>query len=244
MNKVIPNLSVDCVIFGFDFQKLNVLLNKRKLVCPETGKTLINDYTLTGYHVFEGEDLDSAAKRTLKTKTGLEGIYMEQFYTFGSTKRLASEKDQTWIRHAEIDIAEHVITVGYFSLVDSTKIKPDKQHANAYWTPVDDLPELGFDHREIIDKALESLRLKIRLEPVGFELLPEKFTLREMQDMYECILGTTFDRRNFRKKVMQMKYVIPLDEKQRGVAHKPAQKYIFSNDVYQRTKTDKLNFSI
>lgn len=244
MGKVIPNLSVDCVIFGFDGEKLNVLLNKRKLVCPNSGELLIDDYTLTGYHVLEGEDLDSAAKRTLQSKTGLKGIYMEQFYTFGSTSRLSREKDQCWKEHVDIDIADHVITVGYLSLVDSTKVKPDKKHSDAYWWPVDNLPDLGFDHAEIVGKALERLRIKVRLEPIGFELLPEKFTVREMQDMYECILGTHFDRRNFRKKVLQMKYVIPLDEKQRGVAHKPAQKYIFSKDVYERTKTEKLNFSI
>lgn len=244
MSKVIPNLSVDCVIFGFDGKDLNVLLSKRDLVCPKSGKMLIDDYTLTGYHVMEGEDLDAAAKRTLKNKTGLEGIYMEQFHTFGGTDRLSKEKDQCWKENVDIEIADHVITVGYLSLVDSTTVKPDQQHADASWWPVNDLPELGFDHREIIESALERLRLKVRLEPIGFELLPEKFTIREMQDMYECILGTTFDRRNFRKKVLQMKYVIPLDEKQRGVAHKPAQKYIFSKDVYKRTTTEKLNFSI
>ena len=244
MKKIISNISVDCVVFGFDAAGLNVLLRNRKLECPESGEVLIDDHTLTGFHVYEGEDLDSAAERTLFNITGFTGIYLEQFYAFGGTDRLNSEKEQCWREHNDLDISDHVFSIGYLSLVDSTKIKPDQEHADVSWMPVDNLPELGFDHREIIMMALERLRLKVRLEPIGFELLPEKFTLREMQELYECILGTKFDRRNFRKKVGQMKYVIPLNEKQKGVAHKPAQKYIFSKDVYERTKIEKLDFSI
>lgn len=242
--KIIPNISVDCVVFGFDASGLNVLLKNRKLQCPDTGKMLIDDHTLTGFHIYEGEDLDSAAERTLFNITGFTGIYLEQFYVFGSPERLNSEKEQCWREHNDLGVSEHVISVGYLSLVDSTKIKPDPEHADVSWVSVNDLPELGFDHDEIIAMALERLRQKVRLEPIGFELLPEKFTLREMQELYECILGTKFDRRNFRKKVGQMKYVIPLNERQRGVAHKPAQKYIFSKDVYERTKIEKLDFSI
>lgn len=244
MDKIIPNISVDCVVFGFDSKGLNVLLRNRKLLCPETGELLIDDHTITGFHVYEGEDLDAAAQRTLYNITGLTGIYLEQFYAFGSIERVNSEKEKCWRKYSNLGVSDHVFSVGYLSLVDSTKIKPDQEHADVSWVPVDNLPELGFDHKEIIAKALERLRLKIRLEPIGFELLPEKFTLREMQELYECILGTTFDRRNFRKKVGQMKYVIPLNEKQKGVAHKPAQKYIFSRDVYDRTKIEKLDFSI
>jgi hypothetical protein len=244
MENIIPNLSVDCVIFGFGANKLNVLLKERKLSDPQTGEVLINDFTLTGFHVFEGENLDTAAARTLYNITGLTNIFLEQFYAFGSTQRLASEKDQIWLQHLNLNVSNHVISVGYFSLVDSSKTSPDTEHPEAQWFPVDEVPELAFDHAEILAKALEHLRLKVRLEPIAYELLPEKFTIRELQDLYECILGTKFDRRNFRKKVMQMKYLIPLAEKQTGVAHKPAQKFIFSRDVYDRTKIEKLDFSI
>jgi len=244
MENIIPNLSVDCVVFGFGANKLNVLLKERKLVCPETGKCLIDDFTLTGFHVFEGEDLDTAAARTLYNITGLTNIFLEQFYAFGSTRRLASEKEQLWLQNIDFNISNHVISVGYFSLVDSTKTNPDKEHPGVRWVPIDELPELGFDHAEIFAKALEHLRLKVRLEPIAYELLPDKFTIRELQNLYECILGTHFDRRNFRKKVLQMKCIIPLSEKQTGVAHKPAQKFIFSRDVYDRTKIEKLDFSI
>ncbi len=141
-------------------------------------------------------------------------------------------------------VSKHVITVGYYSLVDSSKVKPDQQHQETRWFPVDELPELGFDHKKIIQTALSYLQVKLSREPIGFDLLPEKFTLTQMQNLYEVVLGTTFDRRNFRKKVTQMKYVIPLNEKQKDVAHKPARVYIFSRDVYERTKKEKLVFSI
>jgi hypothetical protein len=157
---------------------------------------------------------------------------------------MTREKDRLWTTQSLFKIADHVISVGYLSLVDSSKIKPDQQHPDAHWFPVNRLPELGFDHKAIIQKALEKLRDKLSTEPIGFELLNEKFTLSEMQHLYEAVFSRKFDRRNFRKKVAQMKYVIPLNEKQKGVAHKPAQVFIFSRDVYQRTKKEKLDFSI
>jgi hypothetical protein len=109
---------------------------------------------------------------------------------------------------------------------------------------VKSLPELGFDHEKILQKALERLRLKLMQEPIGFELLAEKFTLTQVQRLYEAILGTKFDPRNFRKKLSQMKYVIPLDEKQTAVRHKPAQLFIFSRDVYERTRKERYVFLI
>jgi len=244
MASIIPNLSVDCVVFGFDYKTLNVLLTKRELKDPETDKVVFTDYTLQGHHVLVGENLDEAACRVLRDKTGLEDIYLEQFYTFGSKERMQGEKDQLWVKKMFPMFSSHVVSVGYFSLVDSLKIKPDLQHQETLWFPVEELPSLGFDHKEIIEKALEYLRIKLSREPIGFELLPEKFTLTQLQKLYEAILGTKMDRRNFRKKVAQMKYLIPLDEKQTGVAHKPAQVYIFSKDVYMRTKKEKFDFSI
>lgn len=242
--KFIPNISVDCVVFGFDQSKLNVLLSKRELVDEETKEVIFSDYTLLGHHVLEGEDIDSAAIRVVKDKTGLQNICLKQFQTYGSLDRTKREKDQLWSKKKFPMIADHVISVGYYSLVDSTKIKPDRYHKDTKWFPVDQLPELGFDHEEMIHLAREFLKRRLRREPIGFELLPQKFTLTQMQKLYECVFGTQFDRRNFRKKVAQMKYVIPLDEKQKGVPHKPAQIFIFSRDVYDRTKSEKLDFSI
>jgi len=244
MNLIIPNISVDCVVFGFDYSKLNVLLTKRELVNEETGNIIFTDYTVQGHHVLDGENLNEAAIRVLKAKSGLENIYLEQFYTFGDTDRMMNERDILWTKLAYPMVSQHVISVGFYSLVDSLIVNPDQQHPDTKWFPVDELPELGFDHEKIIQKALSCLRIKLSREPVGFELLPEKFTLTQLQNLYEAVLGIKMDRRNFRKKVAQMKYLIPLDEKQTGVAHKPAQVFIFSKDVYKRTKKEKLDFSI
>ncbi len=236
---LIPNMSVDCVVFGFDFETLNVLLEERKLKDPDTGELVIDDYTITGYHIHEGEALEQAAITTLQNKTGIKDIYLEQFHTFGELNRINSPQDRMWIESLGLGIAERVFTVGYFSLVDSRAVNPTAEHDTARWFPIHDLPPLAFDHARIIEKAKESLLAKVRVEPIIFELLPEKFTISQLQKAFECILGVELDRRNFRKKVMQMKYVIPLDEKQKGVAHKPAQVFIFSKDVYNRTRTMK-----
>ncbi len=244
MRPIIPNISVDCVVFGFDLKQLKVLLTQRQLKDPKSGNILFTDYTLQGHHVLEGENLNEAAIRVLRDKTGLQNIFLEQFHTFGNTDRMLSERDLMWTEKIYPMVAEHVFTVGYYSLVDSANVKPDQQHQQSKWFPADKLPDLGFDHEEIITKALSCLRVKLSREPIGFELLPEKFTLSQLQRLYEAVLGKKLDRRNFRKRVAQMKYVIPLDEKQKGVAHKPAQVFIFSQDVYNRTKKEKLDFSI
>lgn len=243
MEEFINNVSVDCVIFGFNNKTLNVLLTKRELKDPETGEIIFTDYTVQGHHVLKGENINDAAVRVLKDKTGLDNIYLEQFYTFGETDRVLRDRDQLWIKKRFPMVDNHVISIGFCALVDSLKVMPDMQHPETLWMPVDNLPELGFDHAKMIHMALEFLRNKLRLEPIGFELLPEKFTLTQLQNLYEAILGISLDRRNFWKKISQMKYIIALDEKQKGVAHKPAQVFIFSKDVYERTKKDKLDFS-
>ena len=244
MHKIVPNISVDCVIFGFDFKQLNVLLVERKLVDEKTGEILIDDWTLAGYHIFDDEDFDTAAARILKNLSGLDNIYLEQFYAFGGVNRIDNPKDKIWVQHQHEDFSERVVTVGYYSLIDNTSVTLSLKERNVKWFPVSNLPELGFDHQEILNKALEKLRSKIRSEPIGFELLPEKFSITHLQKLYESILGTNLDRRNFRKKVLQMKYIIPLDEKQTGVKHKPAQLFLFSKDVYERTKRERFDFTI
>jgi hypothetical protein len=245
LNPIIPNLSVDCVIFGFDSKDLNVLLVERTLTNRQDSSIVFSDFTLTGNHVQVGEDPDNAAVRILNDLTGLHDIYLEQFQTFGSTGRLMREKDQLWIHSLGLNIPDHVITVGFYSLIDCTTVEiTDHQSRNVKWFPVNNLPELGFDHHEILLRALERLRLKLKQEPIGFELLAEKFTLTQVQRLYEAILDTKLDPRNFRKKLSQMKYVIPLNEKQKAVRHKPAQLYIFSRDVYERTRKERFGFMI
>jgi 8-oxo-dGTP diphosphatase len=241
LHKIIPNISVDCVIFGFDFEKLNILLVERELLNTKTGKVLIKDYTLTGYHIFEDENLEDAAARILSDITGLNNIYLEQFYTFGSTDRVASERDQMWLKHINQGFAERILTVGYYSLIDNTKVTLSMKDKKVQWIPIDAIAdmELAFDHKQIFYKALDALRNKVIAEPIAFELLPDKFTLTQLQKLFEAVLGITIDKRNFRKKVGQMPYVVPLKEKQKGVAHKPAQLFLFSREVYERTKKDR-----
>jgi 8-oxo-dGTP diphosphatase len=243
MQEIVSNISVDCVIFGFDFKQLNVLFVERKLLDENTEKVLIDDWTLTGYHIFKDEDFDTAAARILKEVSGLDNIYLEQFYAFGKVDRINAPKDRLWLEH-QSGFSNRVVTVGYYSLIDNTTVTLPLKARNVKWFPINELPELGFDHQDILLKALEKLRSKLRSEPIGFELLPEKFTLSQLQKLYETILGTTYDRRNFRKKVLQMKYIIPLNEKQKDVKHKPAQLFIFSRDVYERTKRERFDFSI
>jgi len=242
---IIPNLSVDCVILGFDSNDLNVLLVERTLTNKVNNSIIFSDFTLTGNHVQVGEEPDQAAVRILNDLTGLHDIYLEQFHTFGSIDRLLQEKDQLWIHSLGLNIPNQVVTVGYYSLIDCTTVEiTDQQSRNLRWFPIHNLPELGFDHYIILQKALERLRLKVKHEPIGFELLAEKFTLTQVQRLYEAILDTKLDPRNFRRKLSQMKYVIPLDEKQTAVRHKPAQLYIFSRDVYERTHKARYAFII
>ncbi len=239
-----PNISVDCVIFGFDFEKLNVILIERKLIEPDTGKRLINDYTLPGAHIFKDEPLKKAAQRILYDLTGLHDIYLEQFYTVGDPARLKNPVDQFWLECIGKDPAEHVVSVCYFSLLNCNQVTIQHKERNPRWYPLKDLPVLAFDHAHILDKAMTALRRKLQYEPIGFEMLPDKFTLSQLQKLYEVVFDTTIDKRNFRKKIARLKYLVQLDEKQQGVSHKPARYYIFSNEEYKKTRNNILNFTI
>lgn len=240
-----PNISVDCVIFGFDFEKLNVILVERILDEPGTNNRLISDFTLAGNHAFVDEQLVDAAKRVLFDLTGLHDIFLEQFYTSGDPDRLKCPKDQLWLQETGKDPEVRVVSVCYFSLLNCNEVEIIKKDRNVDWLPVSEAQNLAFDHAEILENALSALRIKLRNEPIiGFELLPEKFTLSQLQKLYEVIFDVEFDKRNFRKKVSKMKYLIQLDEKQTGVSHKPARFYSFDKEIYDDTRTDILNFSI
>jgi hypothetical protein len=243
MAGIISNISVDCVVFGFDGKNLNVMLIEREMLA-KTGELIFRDHTLTGYHINQNENLDQAASHILFELTGLKNIALEQVFTFGDTDRLMRKRDQEWIKYLNLNIDNRTFTVVYYALIDNTKVDLSETKRKASWFPIHNLPELGFDHKEIFDKALEVLRIKAKMEPIVFELLPDKFTLTQMQKAYEAVLDTKFDRRNFRKKISQMRFIVSLDEKQKGVAHKPAQLYFFSREVYERTKKDRFVISI
>jgi 8-oxo-dGTP diphosphatase len=239
-----PNISVDCVIFGFDFEKLNVILVKRSLTDPKTKQELISDFTLTGNHVYMDEYMVDAAKRVLFDLTGLHDIFLAQFHAAGDPDRLKRPNDQLWLNRTGKNPHDRVVTSCYFSLLNCNEVEIIQTERDVQWYPVTEVPNLGFDHAEILKYALKSLRLKLRNEPIGFEMLPEKFTLTQLQKLYEVVFGVEFDKRNFRKKVAKMKYLIQLDEKQKGVSHKPARFFKFDKEIYEKSRIDILNFSV
>ncbi len=236
-----PNVSVDCVIFGFDGEKLNILLIDRKR------KGLLGqDPAIPGDLIRESENLDRAAGRILKELTSLENIFLEQFHSFGDPNRISREKDIEWLKSIRAEPDARVITVAYYSLVrsDSYEVAASSFATRAYWQPIDSVPELAFDHNQIIERALENLKFRIKYQPIGFELLPEKFTLRQLRKLYESILGIEIDKRNFRRKILKTKYLLALEEKQCGVPHKPAQFYRFDRHLYDQVKQSDFYFKL
>ncbi|WP_405567239.1 NrtR DNA-binding winged helix domain-containing protein [Polaribacter sp. Asnod6-C07] len=233
-NNLIQNLSVDCVVFGFDTntKSLNVLLIKRFLADEKTNSPLVDDYVLTGYHVYENESLDDSATRVLKELTGLTGQYKKQFKAFGDPDRLNNEKDLIWVENQKFNV--RTVTIAYYFLLKTEDVDVTNNTYQAKWHPINQLPKIGFDHKQIILEAYEDLKTKCLSEPIIFELLPDKFTINDVQDLYESILNIEIDNRNFRRKVINKKYIIPLDEKQVGVSKRPAQLYMFSKDIYQK----------
>jgi 8-oxo-dGTP diphosphatase len=220
--------SVDNVIFGFDGADLKILLIKRGMQ-PFEGK-----WALPGDLVYPNEDLDTAVARVLEQLTGLRGVYLEQVKTFGAVNRHPLGR---------------VITVAFYSLVKISKFKlmPSSFAATAQWHAVSDVDDLAFDHAEILQSCVETLKRKVRTNPVGFELLPQKFTLTELQQLYEAVLSLPkngLDKRNFRKKVLSMELIVPCDEVQEGVAHRPAKLYQFDKQKYERFVQEGFVFDI
>lgn len=237
-----PHLSVDCVIFGFTGKQMKVLLIERT-GSPEQGGEK-KRYKLPGDLIHIREDLDAAAKRVLYELTGLKDIFLHQFSVFGEPDRISVREDKDWLEQTTGMKISRVVTTAYYSLIGIGKSNTRKEISNkASWHDINKLPELFFDHREIIYKGLESLRKEIRYEPICFELLPEKFTIRQIQTLYEVILNQALDNRNFRKKLLKASYIRALNIKQRGVAHKPAMYYSFDRGKYLESRTDMLYYN-
>ena len=238
-----PHISVDCVIFGFSKNQLKVLLIRRSFTEP-SGR-LINDHKLPGDFIANNEDLDLAASRTLEELTGLKDIYLQQFELFGRPDRISKSMDIQWLNETTGHKIERVVTAAYYSLINITDTNSAFAIKNkATWIDVRKVPKLAFDHSTIITRGLSHLQQKLRSEPIGFELLPEKFTIRELQSLYEVILDCELDNRNFRKKILKSKYLVQLEEKQSGVAHKPAYYYRFDRKIYEKYKKEALGFNI
>ncbi|MEJ7586967.1 MAG: NUDIX domain-containing protein [Ferruginibacter sp.] len=200
-------LSVDCVIFGFDESKLNVLLIRSDL------KKFTGRWSLLGDLVFPQEDLDAAASRILKKRTGLNDVYLEQVGTFGTVSR-----------HP----AGRVVTVAYCSLINVQHHKLNILDNELHWHDIQNVTDLAFDHQQIFDCCLRQLQKRVQEHPLGFNLLPKKFSLRELQNLYEAILDKKMDRRNFRKKFFSMDLLIDLNQMEQDVPNRPGKLYKFN----------------
>lgn len=220
-----PELAVDCVVFGLDEDDLKIILIQRNAE-PYRGK-----WALPGGFVGLKETLEAAAIRELREETGIRDVFLEQLYTFGAVNR---------------DPRGRVVSVAYYALVNlrDHAIRATTDASSAAWFSVDDIPKLPFDHNRIIDVALMRLKGKVRYESIGFELLPEKFTLTQLQQMYEKILDQNIDKRNFRKRVLGTGLLIELDEVQMDVAHRAARLYTFDEHKYRQLKEQGFMFEV
>lgn len=232
-SQYLHGLSIDCVVFGFHENQLKVLLLK----------TIgFEQWALPGGYILKDEDTDAAAHRMLQERTKLKDIFLTQFHFFGSARRndhrfskalldgqVINQEDYTWM-------TQRFSTVGYYALVEYSKVdaQPDKFAEECQWFNPNDLPGLVLDHEEIIMKALDTLRLQLRYQPVGITLLPEKFTMPELQALYETILGEKLDRRNFQRKMLSYGILKRLQERRKGGAHKAPYLYIFDKKGYQQ----------
>jgi 8-oxo-dGTP diphosphatase len=220
-----PALTVDCVVFGVDAGDLKVLLIQRKLAPFQ------HAWALPGGFVRLDETLDEAARRELAEEAGVTEVYLEQLQTFAALDR---------------DPRERVVTVAYYALarlVDH-KLRAATDAMGVGWFPVASLPALAFDHREIVEAAHARLRGKVRYTPIGFELLPARFTLTQLQRLYEQILGAELDKRNFRKKLLAMDILVETDEVEQGVRHRAARLYRFDKRRYEKLAKQGLAFAM
>ncbi len=218
-------LPVDCVVLGYKEHTLKVLLIKRG-EDPFKGQ-----FALPGDLMRPLENIDIAARRVLKGVTGMDNSFMHQTKLYGELDR---------------DPTGRVFTTGYYSLIDIAKHDPrttawtDK----AYWVNSDKLPELAFDHSIIVKDAIEILKSKIRHTPISFELLPKKFTLAQLQELYELLLNENFDKANFRRRILSQDVLIDLEEMQKGVSHRPARLYSFDSSRYEKLKAKGFSFEL
>lgn len=215
-------VTVDVVIFTIQDGQLGVLLVRRGIP-PFEG-----DWAIPGGFVLPDESVEEAARRELQEETGVSQVYLEQLFTFGKPER---------------DPRGRVITVAYYALVSpDRRVSAGSDAAEARWWPMNALPKLGFDHAEILSYALERLRNKLEYTTVGFQLLPASFTLTELQQVYQVILGRTLDKRNFRRKIELLEILTPLKQQKRSGPSRPAQLYRFSAEKFAKLKDKGILF--
>lgn len=232
-NEFLPHISVDCVVFGFHAGQLKILL-----------LTMKNDGSraLPGGFMKQGESLEEAAIRTLRERTGLEDVFLQQFRVFSDPGR-GNQSDR--VRELMGDtihpdkvawFAQRFISVGYYALVEFSKVEPvpDDISDDCSWYSLEERGRMILDHDHILQSALATLRAQLHFQPVGYNLLPAKFTMPELQKLYEAILGKALDRRNFQRKILSYGILQELNEKRTGVAHKAPYLYSFHAQHYER----------
>src|SRR5690606_33242772 len=224
-NDVIEALSIDCLIFGFRNGGLDVLLIKHGEGISK-GK-----WALPGGWIQYNEGIDDAAYRLLTSLTGVSNIFLEQLRAFGDVNRYPGKR---------------VITIAYFALVNAENysLSAGFTASDARWFGIHDVPRLPYDHNKILKAGFQYLKHKVRHEPLGFNLLPKKFTLHQLQKLYEAILETELDKPNFRRKLLKMNLLVPCDEKQRDVSHRAAKYYRFDKRIYRKLTENGFNFEL
>ncbi len=229
------HISVDCVVIGFDGEQLKVLLIKR---AGEEEGEIFHDMKLPGSLIYMDEDLDEAAKRVLNELTGLKNVNLMQFKAFGSKDRTKDPKDVHWLERAMQSKVERIVTIAYLSLVKIDRaLSRELDDYQACWVTMNDLKILAFDHNLIIKEAMIYIRQYVDINPSSlFDLLPRKFTASQLRTLYELVDGRQIDVRNFHKKIALMEYVVPLEEKQKGVAHRAARYYRFDKKIYNKVR--------
>lgn len=232
-NYLFAHVSVDCVIFGFDGKKLNVLLVEKK----GRGDAVLG-LKLPGSLIYHEENTDQAAERVLYEMTGLKKIAMKQFKCFSSIERTSNSGDVDWLALEYGDNIGRLITIVYLSLVKIDRMINRVSKSNiAVWCPVDEIPDMPFDHNQIVKESLKEIREWFVNEPhIAFELLPTKFTASQLRTVYEAMYHKKYDVRNFHKKLTQLDYIVPLDERQKNVSHRAARYYKFDKMQYKKRK--------
>ncbi len=229
------HLSVDCVVFGYDSKNLNVLLVKRTLTDESNGYVFyFSDYTLAGNHVYIDEKIDDAASRILFDLTGLENIYLEKFRTFDDPDRISKPLDKLWLKNIDRDPSFPVVSIGYFALLSTKDIKLKWKGREVKWVPVNDVGTLGFDHNYILREGLIALRNKMKQEPIGFKLLPTKFSITQLQRVYEKVYDMKFNTRNFHEKINSMNCIVPYNMEENIFKNKTVQLYVFNENEYKK----------
>ena len=220
---VLESVTIDSVVFGFEKGHLEILLVKHGRGIKK------GEWGLPGGWIKRDEGIDQAASRLLKELTGIEDIYLEQLKAFGAPDRFPLGR---------------IITIGYYALINKEQydIKAGYTASEAQWFRMDKIPDLIYDHGEILKFSIKKLRLRVKQAPIGFNLLPEKFTLLQLMQLYEEILGMKLDKPNFRRKFLKMKLMVDLKEKEKNVPHRAAKLYSFDDEVYKKLTEKGFNF--